>query len=236
MQSGIGAMVRHGAVLVVLATSLTACGFLAEVADPPSPPRPTTSPQSRTPVEAPAEPAVVASVSLSDDRDLPGAPLRAQVQVTVHAVEPGLPPLEGRFAGDCGFAADAARFVAVDLTFRNSSRAVVNVGADLSLLGAPEGTVGLFTESGAPDVRYCHDGDRAPVTDHVVLYGGVGEVQTVSTYLVTDDPATTEPARGVTLALTTLRNTAMGTSEAGVWTVSGVGDGPPADAVSVPLG
>ena len=121
-----GVLRRAGMLLLV--GSLAGCGFLNELADPPVT---TEQPPPSPPVTVPAvpdEPRVIASAALNDDRELPGGPCRATVQVSTHPVATGLPALGHRFGTDCGFADDATtRYLAVDLTFTNRSGAVTNV-------------------------------------------------------------------------------------------------------------
>jgi len=213
----------RGAVLLATLTSLTACGFLAEVADPPASTQPSAS-AAVTTAAVPDGPRVVAAAQLADDRVLPGSPFRVSVELATHPVVAGLPRLPPSFGADCGYANDGTtRYLAVDLTVGNRSGSVVNVAADVSLSGPSVEAVGLFIESGLPGVRYCQDGDRTPTADHLVVDGGVGDVRTTTVYLVAGPDAPADPFTGLTLELTGLQNTAYSYPElvtVGTWTAS----------------
>ena len=232
------AAVCRGAVLVVLLTGLTGCGFLAAMADPPVTPPPSAS-VPPTPVEAPAEPRVVVAAQLADDRELPGSPFRSAVTVAVHPVASGLPGLVG-FGTDCGYADDGTtRQLAVDLTVANQSGSVANVAADVSLAGPTADAVGVFVESGTPGVRWCQDGDRTPTADHLVVDGGVGDVRTTTIYVVAGPDAPADPFAGLTLELTGLQNTAYSYPElvtVGTWTASTGSCPDQPDSLCAPLG
>jgi hypothetical protein len=104
------------------------CGFLNELADPPVTTEQPPPSATATVTAVPDEPRAVAAATLTDDRELPGGPFRATVQVSTHPVATGMPALGHGFGADCGFADDATtRYLAVDLTFTNRSGAVANV-------------------------------------------------------------------------------------------------------------